>query len=492
MPMRRLETAMMVFLVGILLAVPLVSAGFNSVNTIVVLPTTKVVNNMPLHINEDAIAGAKLGAFLVLNGIETKTYTKTVTVPVEYHSILIPDENQTYILTSNDMPDLGLNLGTEPVGKTVVLRVNFSKVFYNSTKHAAEFLDRSVEILFNENTTPLDIGGNYKVVYTTVEGRDVMYFYDYRYSTGNTSSLGDWVKMGSWKIHFIDIDTKQLKTLVELYYPDGTVKLTSLLKDTYYLMYVLANGTFEVKEYSSNPTTVIDDLLKSGAKEVFLFTPTDFFVGINQAKMVTYDYWFYKKAKQYSDGDVYSGQWVWDIQPENDIYVLYLHVNGTEYPPVFIGSGSSLKIPVKGWNLKLVPVFNRTADGGAITGILGYRFVRSTYVTKSVSITAPAVTATNDVNSLIVNDTYILDNGLPKDKNVVIIGGWVSNRAWEVLEKAYGADKVNELKNELMSKGYIVAKLKNPYNPNYYVVILAGKTYRETAKAVEEFMKSSG
>ncbi|NJE54790.1 S-layer protein [Thermococcus sp. 21S9] len=490
--MRRIEAVMAVFIVSVLLAVPLASAGFNSANTIIVLPTTKVVNNTPLHINEDAIAGAKLGAFLVLNGIETKTYTKTVKVPVEYHSVLISDENQTYVLTSDDMPDLGLNFGTEPVGDAVVLRVNFSRVLYNSTKHAAEFLDRSVEIIFNENTTPLDIGGNYKVVYTNVDGRDVMYFYNYQYSTGNTSSLGDWVKMGSWKIHFIDIDTNQMKTLVELYYPGGSVKLTSLLKGTYYLMYILSNGTFKFESYTSSPTTEIDTLLKEGAKEIFLFTPTDFFIGINQAKMVTYDYWFYKKVRQYGDGDVYSGQWVWDIQPENNLYVLYLHVNGTEYPTVFVGSNSALQIPIKSWNLKLVPVFNRTADGGAITGILGYRFVRTTYVTKSVSITAPAVTATNDVNSLIVNDTYILDNGLPKDKNVVIIGGWVSNKAWEVLEKAYGTDKVNELKNELMSKGYIVAKLKNPYNPNYYVVILAGKTYRETAKAVEEFIKSAG
>ncbi len=104
---------------GLLLA-PINAAvtGINSSNTVIVLPTTKIVNGgVPLHIGEDAISGSRLGAFLVLRGISQGTYTKTVFVPVEYHSVLIADENQTYKLNSRDMPDVGLNVSEEPVGK---------------------------------------------------------------------------------------------------------------------------------------------------------------------------------------------------------------------------------------------------------------------------------------------------------------------------------------------------------------------------------------
>ncbi len=294
-------------------------AGINSSNTVIVLPTTKIVNGVPLHIGEDAITGSRLGAFLVLKGVSQGTYTKTVSVPVEYHSVLIPDENQTYKLNPRDMPDVGVNVSDEPVGHGIVIQVNFSRIDFNSTKKAAEFTDRSVEIVFNENTTPLDIGGDYRVISTTVDGKDTMYFYAYTEVDSTSSSLGESISVGSWGIKFVDININQEEMLVDLTYPSGMIKQKTMEKGSYYIMYVDADGNEDFEIFSTYPSARINELLERGVKELFLFAPTDFFVGVGGTLMVTYNYWYYEKVKQYQDGDVYSGQWVWDIDPNNNL-----------------------------------------------------------------------------------------------------------------------------------------------------------------------------
>ncbi|ASI98278.1 S-layer protein [Thermococcus celer] len=472
---------------GLLLA-PINAAvtGINSSNTVIVLPTTKIVNGVPLHIGEDAISGSRLGAFLVLRGISQGTYTKTVFVPVEYHSVLIADENQTYKLNSRDMPDVGLNVSEEPVGKGIVIQVNFSRVDFNSTKKAAEFKDRSVEIVFNENTTPLDIGGNYKVVSTTVNGKDTMYFYSALNVSGVSSSLGDTLSVGAWSIKFVDINVNQEEMLVDLTYPSGLLKQKTMEKNSYYIMYVDANGNEDFEPFSTYPESRINELLESGVRNLFVFTPTGFFVGIGGTKSVIYDYQYYEKVKQYGDGDVYSGQWVWDIDPANNLYVLYLHVNESAgFKRVFAGEGSSVKLPTD-WGLELRPLFTKN-DKGEVTGVEGYRFVRVTSVKKTVSVVAPKIEATDDVYKFIINDTEL--TSLPSDKNVIIVGGWVSNKAWALLEQVYGNETINSIKDEVMKKGYVVKELNNPHNSRYKVIILAGKTHEETAIAVEEFMR---
>ncbi|CAD5243495.1 S-layer protein [Thermococcus camini] len=461
--------------------------GINSSNTVIVLPTTKIVNGTPLHIGEDAITGSRLGAFLVLQGVSQGTYTKTVSVPVEYHSVIIPDENQTYRLNSRDMPDVGLNVSDEPVGHAVVVQVDFSRVNFNSTRGTVEFHDGSVKIIFNENTTPLDIGGDYEIVSTTVDGKDTMYFYSYSKVDSESKSLGESVSAGGWSIKFVDINQQVSKMLVDLTYPSGVVKQKTMAKDKYYVMYVDSSGAEDFEEYDAYPTARLNELLKGGARKVFLFTPRDFFVGINNAQMVTCDYEYYEKVKQYQDGEVYTGQWVWDIDPDAGLYTVYLHVNTSlqAFPRVFVGPGEALKLPT-GWGIELTPVFTRN-DKGTVTGVEGYRFVRSVSVSRQVSITAPTVQATEDVYSFIVNDTGLLS--LPSDRNVIIVGGWVSNRAWALLEKAYGEATIRAIKDEVMEKGYVVKVLDNPGNPGYKVIILAGRTYAETRKAVDEFME---
>ncbi len=461
--------------------------GINSANTVIVLPTTKIVNGVPLHIGEDAITGSRLGAFLVLQGISQGTYTTSVAVPVEYHSVPIPDENQTYKLSRVDMPDVGINVSDEPVGHGIVIKVDFSRVYFNSSKKASEFMDRSVEIIFNENTTPLDIGGDYRVISTTVDGKDTLYFYSYVEVKGTSSPIHDTLTVGEWSITFQDINVNQKEMLVDLLYPSGLLKQKTMAEDEYYLMYVDADGNEDFESFDSYPETRINELLESGVKNLFLFTPTSFFVGVGGTLTVIYDYWYYEKVRQYQDGDVYKGQWVWDIDPAENLYTLYLHVNTSAgFARVFVGEGKRLKLPTD-WGLEIEPLFVKNEEG-EVTGVEAYRFVRVYEVTKKVSITAPKVDVTDDVYELIIEDTQL--KSLPSDKNVIIVGGWVSNKAWGLLEQVYGKDVIDDIKAEINQKGYVIKELKNPQNSNYKVIILAGKTYEETRLAVEKFMES--
>ncbi|NJE05861.1 S-layer protein [Thermococcus sp. M36] len=486
--MRKILTLLVgLALVGLVIApVNAAVAGLNSSNTVIVLPTTKIVNGVPVHIGEDAITGSRLGAFLVLQGISQGTYTPTVSVPVEYHSVLIPDSDQVYRLSETDMPDVGLDVGDEPVGKTIVVQVNFSRVGFNSTKKAAEFMDRSIEIVFNENTTPLDVNveGDYRVVSTTVDGRDVLYFYSYKEKLSAQNSTDEYLVAGEWRLTFKEIDISGERLLVEVKYPDGHKDISVMSKSVYYAMYVDSNGNMVYENLTS--FSDIQALLQQGVRNLFVFYITGLFQGALGTQIVQYSYWYYEKIREYHDGDIYSGQWVWDIDPVNSLYILYLHVNesSTDFPEVFVHYGDSLELPMD-WGLSLVPAFQKDEDGN-IVGIYGYRFVRTVLLKKKVTVVAPRVEVTEDVYSFILEDVQL--GSLPSNKNVIIIGGWVSNKAWELLEQTYGAATVEDLKGEIMSRGYVVKELPNPKNPNYKVIILAGKTYAETRKAVNEFM----
>lgn len=463
------------------------SFSIDSTNAVIVLPTTKVVSNQPLHINEDAIAGARLGAFLVLKGIKPSTYSTYLSVPVTYRSVVIPDNDQYYKLSETDMPDVGLILGETPEGDKIVIAVNFSKVSYNSTSKKAQFWDRSVEIIFNENTTPLSLGGeNSKLVSTVEDGKDTLYIYSYE-EKSDSKSLESTVTINGWKIYFHDIDTEQKKTLVEITYPSGLEKTQTLYKEKYYVMYVDSQGQEDFEVYDAYPSGRIETLLEDGAQKVLVFTPSDFFIGIGGTKQVTYEYEYYEKTTKYQDGDVYNGQWVWDIDPSNYIFTLYLHVDPENgFPVVILGDEEALSLPM--FDLDILPVFEKD-DNGAITGITGYRFLRTVTVKKKVTVETTKADVVSDVNSLIIMDEEL--SSLPNDKHVIIIGGWVSNKAWKVLEQNYDSATIEGLKNEVMNKGYVVVILNNPSNPNFKVIILAGKDYIHTKKAVDEFMSKA-
>ncbi|AHF81012.1 S-layer protein [Thermococcus paralvinellae] len=484
--MRKVLSVMMsfLFLVSIAGAVQGFNFMINSANAVIVLPTTKIVNGQPLHIGEDAITGSRLGALLVLKGIRQMIFSTYVDVPIEYHSILIDDNDQYYKLNSIDMPDVGVNVGDSPVGDAIVVAVNFSRILYNDTIKEAQFNDRSIEIIFNENTTPLNLGEETnKMISTVVDGKDTLYIYSYEENSGS-KALGEILTIGGWKIKFIDIDTEQEKTLVDIMFPSGFSKTETLHKDKYYILYVDANDDEDFEPFDAYPSARIQELLQSGVKKIFIFSPTDFFVGIGGTRQVTYKYEYYEKIRMYQDGEIYEGQWVWDIDPENNLFTLYLHVDSeNDFPKVTLGEGEILKLPVDGLNIQ--PVFTKD-ENGEITGIEGYRFVRIDTIKKKVTIPTVKADVTSDVNKLIIEDTQPTE--LPTDKHVIIVGGWVSNKAWKLLEQVYGSSTIQSIKDEIMNKGYVIEILDNPYNPQYKVIILAGKDYTLTRKAVEEFM----
>lgn len=473
------------FLVSIAGAVQGFNFKMNSANTVIVLPTTKIVNGQPLHIGEDAITGSKLGALLVLKGIREVTYSTYVDVPIEYHSVLIQDNDQYYKLNSVDMPDVGINVGDSPVGDTIVVEIDFSRILYNDTLKKAQFNDKSIEIIFNENTTPLNLGGETaKIISTVVDGKDTMYIYSYEENSGS-KGLDETLTVDGWKIRFRDIDTEQEKALADISFPSGFVRTDTLYKNKYYILYVDANGDEDFEPFDSYPSARIQELLQAGIKKMLVFSPTDFFIGIGGTRQVTYEYDYYEKVRMYQDGEVYEEQWVWDIDPTNNLFVLYLHVDpDNNFPTVTLEENQLLKLPIDGLNIQ--PVFTKD-ENEEITGIEGYRFVRIDTVKKKVMIKTTKAEVTNDVNKLIIEDAQLTE--LPNDKHVIIVGGWVSNKAWKLLEQVYGTNIIKSIKDEVMSKGYVIKILDNPNNPEYKVIILAGKDYTLTRTAVEEFMK---
>ncbi|WP_297420661.1 S-layer protein [Thermococcus sp.] len=489
--MKRALTRLIVALVAFSMVIIPASAStpINSSNTVIVLPTTKVANGIPLHIGDDAISGSRLGAFLVLQGIRNGTYNVTVSVPVEYHSVPIVDANQFYTLNRIDMPDVGINVSDEPLGKAVVVAVNFSRVGFNESSGASYFLDRSVEVIFNENTTPMIPKGNYKAVFSTFDGKGTLYVYSVNNVSDETKSIGESLNADGWTLRFLDMNMNSSKLLVEVDYPDGARKPKIMLEGEYYLMYTDFQGRGEFQSYDYYPRKEIKELMREGTPALFVFSPTEFFVGINSNMMVVYNYASYKKVREYHDGDVFKGQWVWDINPTKNLTTLYLHVDPSKgFRRVEVKPGGRLEIPLN-WGLSIVPLFERDSQG-KVTGVEGYVFVRRVLVKKTVHFTAPLVNVTKNVNSLIINDTSL--KALPKDKNVIIVGGWVSNKAWNLLTKVYGNTTVAKIKVEVLEKGYVVESLPNPYNPDYHVIILAGRTHSLTWKAVQEFMASFG
>lgn len=474
-----------VFMSAVLGMVQGLSFTINSTNAVIVLPTTKIVNGQPLHIGEDAISGSRLGALLVLKGIRPSIYTTYVNVDVEYHSILIKDNDQYYKLNRTDMPDVGLNVGDSPVGDVVVIALNFSRVFYNDTIKKAQFNDRAIEIIFNENTTPLSLGGeDTKMVSTVIDNKDTLYIYSYKKVLEESKTLGETLSVNGWKIKFMDIDTEQKRTLTDVLFPSGLPLTKVFEKGKYYLFYIDAENDEDVETYDSYPENRILDLQKAGAKKIFVFTPTDFFVGIGGTKQVSYTYEYFEKTKKYMDGDIFEDQWVWDIDPEDSLFTLYLHVDPENgFPKVTLGEDDVLGLPVD--KLKLTASFTKD-DEGKITGVEGYTFVRSKTVKRKVTVQTTKAEVIDDVNDLIIEDTGL--TSLPNNKHVIIVGGWVSNKAWNLLEQVYGSDMIGALKEEVMSKGYVIKILENPNNPAYKVIILAGKDYTLTRKAIEEFM----
>jgi len=449
-------------------------------NTVIVLPTTKIVNGTPLHIGEDAIAGSKLGAWLMYNSVNVKSEEKsiTVTADAEYHSAIIRDNNQMFYLNNQVMPDVGIPLAQTPDDKHITIFVNFSRVDYNTTKNFYNFSDGAMGIVFTTNSSPIKLWDTTQPVIIKMNNNNTELYVFTKTKTDNYYSVGDVVNIDGLKIKIMDISTDSDRALVHIIPPEGTGSgfddILSLNSVNIY--YINSDGKFVESTDMS-----VDDLLREGVSKIYMFKATDIFTGLNSNMVRIYGE-YYNKIEEYKDGQVYMGNWVWHIINEST-FELKLHVDPDHHFPVVTLTQNSpvLKLPVE--DLQLKAYFELDNQSHVVDHYL--RFVRPITTEKTVNYTTQTVYYPEPKGTILTDVQFM---GIkPTTKNVIIIGGWVSNKAWDWLTQVLGQDTINQWKQEVMTKGYIVKVVKQG---DRNIVVLAGKDYTGTAQAVDYFINN--
>lgn len=450
-------------------------------NTVIVLPTTKIVNNTPLHINEDAIAGSKLGAWLMYNSVNVQTLNKsiTVTADAEYHSAIIRDNNQMFYLNNQVMPDVGIPLAQTPDSDHITIFVNFSRVDYNTTKNFYNFSDGAIGIVFTTNSSPIKLWDTTEpVIIKMNDNNSELYVYT-KNKNDDYHSIGDVVTVDGLKIKIMDISTDSDRVLVHIMPPEGTG--SSGFDDIFSLNSVNIYYINKDGQFVESTNQSVDDLLKEGVSKVYMIKVTDIFSGLN-SNMARIQAEYYNKIEEYKDGQVYMGNWVWHIINEST-FELKLHVDPEHNFPVVKLSMSNpvLKFPVE--DLQLKAYFKLNNQSQVVDHYL--RFVKPISTEKTVNYTTQTVYYPQP-KGIILTDVQFMSIK-PATKNVIIIGGWVSNKAWDWLTQTLGQDTINQWKQEVMTNGYIV---KVVHQGDRNIVVLAGKDYTGTAQAVDYFINN--
>lgn len=477
-PLIGIVLGLLIMATGVASADEVQTATYTVDNTIIVLPTTKVVNNIPLHINEDAIAGARIGAWLMYKSIfiQPQDIEKTITAEAEYHSVVIRDSDQMYYLNSIDMPDVDLPLADVPDEKHISVYVNFSRVTYNTTSSTYSFGDGAVGVIFTTNSSPIKLWDTDNEALVKMNSNNTeLYVYTFN-SDSRYQKIGDTYNVDGLQLVISDISTDSNRVLVEVIPPSGTGdEFSDILElNSVNVYYIDSEGKFVKSD-----TTDVNQLLSSGAQKVYEFKVSDIFTGINY-NMARIDSTYYDKIKEYKDGQVYMGNWVWHIINEST-FELKLHVDpDNHFPEVVLSQDApELKLPVGDIVLKAYWVVN---DAGNIVDHY-FRFVKPVMVTEKVQYQTQVVSYSRPENIIWTDEQFV--SAKPTNKNVIIVGGWVSNKAWTWLTQAFGEDTVSEWQNTVEANGYIVKVAE--YN-GVNIVILAGKDYTGTAYAVDYFI----
>lgn len=470
--------ALLVVATGLTIATTQTSEKYTIDNTIIVLPTTKIVNGTPLHIGEDAIAGSKLGAWLMYNSInvDIQEAVKTVTASAEYHSIILRDSDQVYYLTETDMPDVGLPLATTPDDKHISIYVNFSKVAYNTTAKAYTFKDGAIGIRFTTNSSPIKLWDtDEKVLVKMGSNNSNLYVYSFK-ENDEYKSIGDEFKVDSFTIEILDISTETDRVLIKVVPPQDEPFTDIVSINEVKIYYIDSEGDF--KEAT---TTNVNTLLTDGVEKVYKFKVVDIFSGLSN-NMARIQSEYYCKIQEYKNGQVYTGNWIWNIIDENT-FELKLHIDPEkDFPEVKLSqSNPELKFPVG--DLRLKAYWEKDKEGDITDHYL--RFTKPVEVKETVTYQTQEVTYNKPTNIIWTDEQFT--SVKPSNKNVIIIGGWVSNKAWAWLEETLGKSTIEAWKNEVMEKGYIVKEVQNG---DYKIVVLAGKDYIGTAQAVDYFINN--
>ncbi len=438
----------------------------------IVVPTTMEVNGTPLHIKNDAYASALLAVDVLTKNpkMVEKEVTATFKVPVK--SIHINDTDQDYYLTQSDFSELELPNGVQVL-------VNFSRVDFNETSMKTVYHDGAIVIHVNSDKFSL-VDGNYTLYSYEKDGKDILRLFKID-DVSKTVGFNTNFELDGFKFVAYDYDdtTQRLYTMISF---DGKSETKIIRVGETYVVY-LDNTTLVVEPIAD----VNVDELKQSVDHFVIFTPEDVFIGISDYRMVSVSVEDYKMEKEYEDGDKWMGldHWVMDIKTPVDgqvpFDIVFVVDNpNTDKEETYVAN--DLEIPMSG--LSMHTYVEKDDDGNYVAH--SYYFEQLKTKTGKTTIEVPDLNV--DPSKLIVTDVQIVEFGIPDDKNIVIVGGWVSNKAWTVLEGELGESVIDQLKNEIMTDGYVVKFIQNPDNPSKYIIIAAGKDYQETAKAVAELM----
>ncbi|MFA4805241.1 hypothetical protein [Pyrococcus kukulkanii] len=462
-------------------------------NTLIVLPTTLEVNGTPLHVKDDAVNALKLALELYQKGIKTEQDVETLTITVPHKSLKIQDNDQVVYLTDLLLPDLPFNASATdfPVNESIAVKFNFAEIYYNETEKAVVFGDHAVEIIYSTDYSPIAPEEGAKVINLKDEnGNDIQYIYDYDNETGVFANVGDELEINGYKIKFLDLSQQDQRALARITLPNGYTSTVIIPVGKTIILYQDRDGRpsiwLSTEHPGENPDDKVMELLKDRAKTVVKFTIDDIFIGVGGTQSVESEYESYTFKAEHKDGEVITGNWVYDINyPDGNHTTVYLKVDGEDFKPVMVKDGESLKLPLK-YDIEIVPIFQKDEDGKVI-GVEGFRIVYNQKIVKNI-VKEKTILPDVKPEDMLVADHELTD--IPNNKNIIVVGGWVSNKFWEELQKAYGDEVIEKIKQDVLDEdGKAVEFLKNPYNPDYYIVIVAGRTHEETKQAILELIE---
>ena len=438
-------------------------------DTAIVLPTVIEVNGTPVHIKDDAVMGARLAVDLLEHNpvyVEKKV-KENVTVSVR--SLYVKDDNQTWVLSPEYFSEL--NLPT-----SVSVEVNFSKIEFNTTTGKALLHNNAIVIKLNSNIVKL-YNGNDTIYSFEENGTTYVRLYNITKASKPVKFSSTFTEDG-FSVTIVDYSTSTSEYLDIVSFGGKSKQLADIKAGVKYLVYV-------DKDLIVVPMneTLMNELIKEG-KEFAIFESNTPFIGIDGNRIASITAEVYKPEKTYYDGQHWDGLKNWVIHIETPVnntipFSINYYAGNTTNSTVAV---TSVELPLFELAFHVKPVVGKD---GKVTGA-EYYFTQETEKEAYVTIKVPVMNI--DPNAFIVKDSTLANATTLPDENLVVVGGWVSNRFWGVLKKYYPSE-VAQMEKEVMDDGYVIEVLKNPAHPDKYIVVVAGKTHVQTAEAIEKLME---
>ena len=289
---------------------------------------------------------------------------------------------------------------------------------------------------------------------------------------------------------------------------------------------------------------VVQQLEKAGIGSILVIEPDSQFIGVNGTKNLEMKMSAKELKNTYQDGekvvDIFPQlknfpdyqNWYLKIDASNPnqpvVYFVWKSVydptanDYANYPPVFFKPGDKVYIPIPYFKnvgtqdkpdyelqtevvaLEMKAQLNATGtyyDPATAQFYVEYYKNFNKYYDKNTT-DQKLEELMNEIQAIdptqaLITDQALDQNGFQAGKDYVIIGGWVSNAAWETLEKYY-PQQVAEMKQYLLDEinqgkaDYVVYVLPNPADSNHVIIVAAGTDHEQTAKAVQYIIQNMG